>query len=177
MLSSSSSTSTTSSFVNRKHRLVVSRLRVFIGPHWPGILVTIVILLGGSMINVDEVRRSVRLSSQAKQLLFLAIALLAPATLLLLLLTALSDPGIVFPSQHTQDSTSESEGLLADESAGGGGGVAGAGGERFFCEDCQLVEPAGVSRMDHCRLCGYCIEGLDHHCPWMGQCIGKKNMR
>ncbi|KAL7551695.1 hypothetical protein ACHAWF_015269 [Thalassiosira exigua] len=27
----------------------------------------------------------------------------------------------------------------------------------------------------HCAECGVCIEGYDHHCPWMGTCIGKRN--
>lgn len=27
----------------------------------------------------------------------------------------------------------------------------------------------------HCAECNYCIEDLDHHCPWSGKCIGRKN--
>jgi len=27
----------------------------------------------------------------------------------------------------------------------------------------------------HCPECNVCVEGYDHHCPWMGTCIGKKN--
>ena len=29
----------------------------------------------------------------------------------------------------------------------------------------------------HCPDCDVCIEGYDHHCPWMGTCIGKKNKK
>lgn len=29
----------------------------------------------------------------------------------------------------------------------------------------------------HCPDCNVCIEGYDHHCVWMGTCIGKKNYR
>jgi hypothetical protein len=28
----------------------------------------------------------------------------------------------------------------------------------------------------HCEKCGVCIEGYDHHCPWVGKCIGRKNL-
>ena len=27
----------------------------------------------------------------------------------------------------------------------------------------------------HCRSCRQCVNALDHHCPWLGQCIGREN--
>ena len=41
-----------------------------------------------------------------------------------------------------------------------------------FCGNCSIFRPP---RTIHCYTCGGCIEKLDHHCPWLGMCIGKRN--
>lgn len=41
-----------------------------------------------------------------------------------------------------------------------------------FCETCNVLRPPGTS---HCSRCNACILNFDHHCPWLGTCIGAKN--
>ena len=41
-----------------------------------------------------------------------------------------------------------------------------------FCNTCHIFRGIGVS---HCKKCNNCVENFDHHCPWLGNCIGKNN--
>ena len=43
-----------------------------------------------------------------------------------------------------------------------------------YCITCDIYRPP---RTVHCGLCNCCIERLDHHCPWLGTCIGKRNYK
>lgn len=33
------------------------------------------------------------------------------------------------------------------------------------------------ARAHHCRICGRCIVRMDHHCPWMNNCVGIGNQK
>ena len=41
-----------------------------------------------------------------------------------------------------------------------------------FCETCILYRPPKTS---HCKYCDSCVEKFDHHCFWIGNCVGKNN--
>ena len=44
--------------------------------------------------------------------------------------------------------------------------------ETKVCKTCYIVKPF---RSHHCNDCGNCIYNFDHHCPWIGGCVGGRN--
>ena len=43
-----------------------------------------------------------------------------------------------------------------------------------ICQFCKEVKPL---RTHHCSICGICVLKMDHHCPWINNCIGQNNQR
>eukprot|EP01029_Cantina_marsupialis_P002068 TRINITY_DN11888_c0_g1_i1.p1 TRINITY_DN11888_c0_g1~~TRINITY_DN11888_c0_g1_i1.p1 ORF type:complete len:593 (+),score=147.74 TRINITY_DN11888_c0_g1_i1:51-1829(+) len=44
-------------------------------------------------------------------------------------------------------------------------------GDRL-CPTCLIRRPL---RSKHCNCCDRCCDEMDHHCPWVGNCVGKNN--
>eukprot|EP00927_Polykrikos_kofoidii_P082434 TRINITY_DN81_c0_g1_i2.p1 TRINITY_DN81_c0_g1~~TRINITY_DN81_c0_g1_i2.p1 ORF type:complete len:347 (-),score=33.68 TRINITY_DN81_c0_g1_i2:99-1139(-) len=45
-------------------------------------------------------------------------------------------------------------------------------GDRRYCKWCAKYKP---DRCHHCRVCQTCILRMDHHCPWLYNCVGFRN--
>ncbi|KAL8134466.1 protein S-acyltransferase 8 [Apium graveolens] len=105
--------------------------------------------------------------------------------LVLLLLTSARDPGIVPRNLHPPE-----EEFRYDTSASAEIGGRQTPSVQFprtkevmvngipvrvkYCDTCMLYRPP---RCSHCSICNNCVERFDHHCPWVGQCIGQRNYR
>ncbi|EAR88111.2 DHHC zinc finger protein (macronuclear) [Tetrahymena thermophila SB210] len=44
--------------------------------------------------------------------------------------------------------------------------------EKRYCTSCYINMPL---RAKHCKDCKRCVARFDHHCPYVGNCIGEKN--
>lgn len=44
----------------------------------------------------------------------------------------------------------------------------------FKCPKCCSIKP---ERAHHCSVCQRCIRKMDHHCPWVNNCVGENNQK
>ena len=50
------------------------------------------------------------------------------------------------------------------------------GGEQQNVNFCQTCVLPMRRRTFHCQICDVCVDGYDHHCIFVGKCIGRGNM-
>jgi len=75
-----------------------------------------------------------------------------------------TDPGIVPLPRHRIDFS---------DSHSDGGSVA-PKEDWTICTRCEMYRPP---RAHHCRICKHCIRRMDHHCPWINNCVGERNQK
>lgn len=80
--------------------------------------------------------------------------------------TILTDPGSV------PQKTATTEELMQDMQVNNGNNSSNQ--VVYKCAECCSVKP---DRAHHCSVCKRCIRKMDHHCPWVNNCVGERNQK
>ncbi|KAL4441862.1 hypothetical protein ABPG77_003778 [Micractinium sp. CCAP 211/92] len=140
--------------------------RLVVGPDWRSLLGSTVLIIAPTVVFCIWVlpwvgqHISWALVAISGVLIVLSISMLAA--------TALKDPGFI-PRSPLDDDVEYGMAVPTKDHQINGYTVT-----TKYCTTCSHYRPP---RCSHCAVCDNCVDKFDHHCPWVGTCIGRRNYR
>ena len=112
------------------------------------------------LFNYDFIKKEINI------FIILILIILYLSSITLLIISSFSDPGILRRFKTNNDNQMTKKDIYFFQ--------LGFIRKYKFCQTCSIIRP---TRSTHCADCNNCVERFDHHCPWIGNCIGKRNYR
>jgi len=140
--------------------------RLMAGPNWKACIGTVSLIAIPSGVFLGFV--APYLSKHVHTVIMAFSCILPFFSLLFLLVTACTDPGVI-PRQEP-----DAEYLTGQKPRSKDVWVNGQRVVVRYNDTCHFYQPP---RAHHCSVNDNCIERFDHHCPWVGTTIGRRNYR
>ncbi|KAL4433935.1 hypothetical protein ABPG75_000376 [Micractinium tetrahymenae] len=140
--------------------------RIVVGPDWRSLLGSTVLIIAPVVVFCIWVLPWV---GQHLSWALVAISgVLIALSITMLATTAFKDPGFIPRSPPDEDVEYGMAVPTKDHQ------INGYTVTTKYCTTCSHYRPP---RCSHCAVCDNCVDKFDHHCPWVGTCIGRRNYR
>lgn len=134
--------------------------------HAYGVYAVCIVLLPPWMSETtDDGVRILSRMGMIHETLFAGIAVMAVVSHFV---TMTTDPGAVPPDAKPLETAEVNQAESSEETKG----LIPPAATKKLCRRCRAFKP---QRAHHCSICRRCIIKMDHHCPWVNNCVGVGN--
>jgi len=141
-------------------REALKRQPLFIRPHFESLRRTLLFTVAPASYFLGHVLPKASRAGQA-----LSCCLCAVLCLVALVAAAFRNPGVVPRAAHDGQNNIPAARFVT---------VNGVSVKQRWCTTCRVYRPL---RSKHCSYCDRCVFRFDHHCTWLGNCVGLGNYR